>query len=608
MKRIYSLLVGAASLVLLAAFLYISDAAAYMRETEKALEDKFYLVCEEESIRPWKQEDGTVYFFLPSYFDWETARMKSGDGELRIDGEEVDSSDLLCYETGRTYTYSLTRDGKSYKGSLKFLQSAHIGAVYIDTESGSIEQVDRDKKHREPGQLLVKDRDGAVSYRGTFDSIKSRGNSTWEQEKKSYLVKLPGPADLLGMGEAGNWVLVSNVLDGNKLQNKLCYEMASDLGLAYTPESQWVDLYLNGWYWGNYLLCEKVEVGENRVEITDLERETRQLNNRLEEMKTFDTGSRKGVQGAKNPENITGGYLIEKDSYYDTVSGFRTKDGNLFTLSSPAYATREQIDYMAEYIQQIEDMILSGDEEMFRYIDLDSFVRRYLLDETVLNYDFGVTSMYFYKDRDSERLYAGPVWDYDTCMGTGILSMAQVLAALDMRAHRGDGSLSWYPYLYENETFYQEAVRLYRETVRPYMIKLIESGGGIDQNAEFIRQSVEMDEIRWSYEKAGAGHYRSFDNNVRYMKFFLGNRLHFLDEVWLGEDNSYEVVEGTGEVHQVTFVGAERTEIVEVPDGEVMLATPDHLLREGEKWYNRQDRRQWNSEIPIYEDMEFRAG
>ena len=46
----------------------------------------------------------------------------------------------------------------------------------------------------------------------------------------------------------------------------------------------------------------------------------------------------------------------------------------------------------------------------------------------VLNYDFGVTSMYFYKDMGDQKLYAGPVWDYDGCMGAGVFNNPKVLA------------------------------------------------------------------------------------------------------------------------------------------------------------------------------------
>ena len=200
------------------------------------------------------------------------------------------------------------------------------------------------------------------------------------------------------MGEGRNWILLSNVYDGNKLQNKLCFEMAADWGLEYTSQSEWVDLYLNGQYKGNYLLCEKIEIGENRIDIADLEECSEQLNGNLQKLEAYSAKEQRGILTERNPEDITGGYLIEKDCYYDSVSGFVTADENAFSIKSPQYAAKEQVKYIADYIQNIEDMVHSGDEELFDYLDLDSLVSRYLLDEVVLNYDFGVTSMYFYKD------------------------------------------------------------------------------------------------------------------------------------------------------------------------------------------------------------------
>ena len=69
------------------------------------------------------------------------------------------------------------------------MQSANIGAVYIETESGSMEQIDQDKEHLEGGLILVKDSEGNTYYGGLLNSIKRRGNSTWQTDKKSYAVK-----------------------------------------------------------------------------------------------------------------------------------------------------------------------------------------------------------------------------------------------------------------------------------------------------------------------------------------------------------------------------------------------------------------------------------
>ena len=47
-----------------------------------------------------------------------------------------------------------------------------------------------------------------------------------------------------------------------------------------------------------------------------------------------------------------------------------------------------------------------------KYLDLDSFLRFFLVGEFAGNTDT-YWSVYMYKDRNDGRLYTGPVWDYD---------------------------------------------------------------------------------------------------------------------------------------------------------------------------------------------------
>ena len=65
--------------------------------------------------------------------------------------------------------------------------------------------------------------------------------------------------------------------------------------------------------------------------------------------------------------------------------------------------------------------MLAGDlETAGEYLDWDSFILRYVLDETVLNQDTGVTSMFFYKPEGERKLIPAPF---------GITTAAWVLAA-----------------------------------------------------------------------------------------------------------------------------------------------------------------------------------
>ena len=141
---------------------------------------------------------------------------------------------------------------------------------------------------------------------------------------------------------------------------------------------------------------------------------------------------------------------------------------------------------------------------------------------------------------------------------------------------------------------------------RPYILELIQENGKIDNYANLLRSSVEMDMTRWPYSDYRAGYYENFESNVRYMKYFLARRLRFLDQEWLGEDNHYEA-EGNGEWYKATFIGKTKTESFEVQDAEEILATPEYLLGEHEWWYNIRDDRPFVAELPVYEDVTYYA-
>ena len=237
------------------------------------------------------------------------------------------------------------------------------------------------------------------------------------------------------MDAAKKWVFISNASDASLLRNALTRNLANHLGLAQSVEGVFVDLYLNGEYMGNYYVTEKVEVRENRLPITDLEEATEIVNDNedLDSYETAWTDTTKAKLIPNDPEDITGGYLIERDfdnRFLEEVelnnSYFITEAKESFIVRAPEYASENQIAYINDYIQSVENAILSSDgidegsgKSYQDLIDIDSFARKYLLEEVAANYDGGVASSYFYKDRDcvSEKLYAGPIWDYDVTWG-----------------------------------------------------------------------------------------------------------------------------------------------------------------------------------------------
>ena len=197
----------------------------------------------------------------------------------------------------------------------------------------------------------------------------------------------------------------------------------------------------------------------------------------------------------------------------------------------PSYASKEQIAYIADVTQSVENAIFSpdgiGSKTGLSYTELldeDSMVMKYLLEEIVLNQANGTTSAWFYKPQNeiSTKLYAGPVWDYDKAFGAfGSYRNPRLLSKLC--CYRKEHT-RWYEELYKKEEFLQQVKEKYAEVFRPETKAVLD--GKIDRYADEIRESVAMDRIRWSVEE-------DFEDSVEDIKTWLGKRIEFLDEVWL---------------------------------------------------------------------------
>ena len=109
-----------------------------------------------------------------------------------------------------------------------------------------------------------------VAYSGTMQ-IRGHGNTTWLLPKKPYKLKLDSKASLLGMPAGKTWVLLANYDDKSLLRDQVAFEVGRRLGMAWTPNSRFVELFLNGQYEGNYQLTEEIKIDKNRVNIPEMD-------------------------------------------------------------------------------------------------------------------------------------------------------------------------------------------------------------------------------------------------------------------------------------------------------------------------------------------------
>lgn len=290
------------------------------------------------------------------------------------------------------------------------------------------------------GSLVMLNENGDVVYDGALSQIKGRGNSTWAAEKKPYQIKLAKKADLLETGKKANknktWVLLANAFDNSSSRNVIAYSIAQQLGVRSSVEFKIVDLYFDGSYRGTYTLCEKVQINSGRVDIDNLEDENDAANSgSIEPNMTVGANSygnpMRYATNLKNPQDITGGYLIELDARYAQEASYfsvSTKQGLLyFVCKSPEFWTYEEANYLSCMVQDAFDAMANGGInprtglKTSDYVDIDSFATLYWVNEITKNRD-GLTfsSTYLFKDSDKNgkaKLTFGPAWDFDLSLG-----------------------------------------------------------------------------------------------------------------------------------------------------------------------------------------------
>ena len=477
------------------------------------------------------------------------------DVEVRLpEGEEGgkvvsygEASDILTLNSGQeshaeTLNHKVLVQTENRTLEAEVLQSQNMPCLWVETEE-PLRELEADKEKASAGKLTLYLPSGRKAFQGELESMHGHGNSTWYENKKSWQIKLSAKASLLGMKPAKKWLLVSNVKDPSMMRNKLFLDMAKECGLPGALSCEWVDLYVNGEYQGLYLLTEKVDIASGRLEIGDLEEENRALNGEVESYQNYTLAGEEEtlLQGwflFENPENIEGGYLLEMEypvRYAAEPSKFLTRNGQHVVVKSPAYASVEEIQYIYAFVQDFESALFAEDgylseEEALdserigifytEMMDMDSFAERYVLDEISKNIDANSSSVFFYKPRYADKLYAGPVWDYDLALGnSGGWGEAD-----DLQEPEGFyvNLTGWNKVLYEKPEFYRAVEKCYQKSYSRWLEKFLEEG--YDEYKEQIKGAAEMDNRFRGID--------TWEEGTEEMREFLEKRKKWLDGQW----------------------------------------------------------------------------
>ncbi len=387
--------------------------------------------------------------------------------------------------------------------------------------------------------ITVNSTEEAYNIKNADIEIRGRGNYTWTSTaKKSYRIKFAEKVNLLGQGggPARSWTLLAVHCDQSLLRTAAALTLASKMpGISYSSSVRFVRLLLNGEYMGVYQVSEQMQVQEYRVNIDDTITEGKEI-----------------------------GFLVELDKRASDVpiyDGF----GNSYELKSEYYSA-EQLRYISDCLWTAFEAITTGDKDYIsEYIDLESVVDAYIVEELFKNLDVGWGSFYMYQDV-GDKLHFGPLWDFD-------------LSAGNADPDNGDQNFSKPQYIYVGDTTcnYQQSHSWFKilcefdwfnDMIKERWFALSDI---INEVPSYVRRvaalySSEFDEnfVRWpifgskiNREPVQVRALRSHDAHAEYLAWWLEQRISWLNNYYNGEVSADSA--GDSSTSDYTFTGGNGT-------------------------------------------------
>ncbi len=276
-------------------------------------------------------------------------------------------------------------------------------------------------------------------------SVKVRGNASAAASPYPLRIKFDKKQSMLGLNHNNdfkNWVLlkpwyeVTTDYTAFMLGNKI-YE-----DRYYISDGTYVNVFVNGKYYGLYLLCEQNQVKKKRINVNEPEDgDTSTSTGYLVEIDNYAGNDLDANPYFKVPYKYNGNKI--------TLTDFTGRTGTLvtytrYTIHSEIYSDA-QTEFISEYINNAFLILYSAVEnneflmfdENYRIVsangtynsakdtisavfDIESVVDTYLIEEIMGNYDRGNGSFYmcvdFSKNSKYKKLTFTAPWDFNWCI------------------------------------------------------------------------------------------------------------------------------------------------------------------------------------------------
>ena len=365
-----------------------------------------------------------------------------------------------------------------------------------------------------------------------------RGTSTAGYTKKPYKLKFensPRDTTVFGMGADKSWTLLASFLDQSFVREKIGLDLGRRLnahddgsaGNRWTPDSRFVELFVNDQYRGSYLMTESVKIDRDRVDISSKQGMIMEVDNALSSAIDF-LSSRQIVFAFKDPDERKTGDEVEEGVTDAKVTAIRNR---INAFEAKLYSS-------------------SGRDEYKDFIDEEAAVDFNLIKEFTKDNDADFNSSHYFSwDQKIDttaplnplqdgRFHFGPAWDFDRSAGNVDPDTAghTYVSSPNGWMLRGTGTPSdsgrqlyrthWFVQLFKDEGF-KAAVKARWAVVRDEFQKVGASEVATLKDA--IGVGAANDRNRWASEPKRYRSHGTFSQEIAWVTDWYKKRFTWMD-------------------------------------------------------------------------------
>ena len=389
---------------------------------------------------------------------------------LTIDGKPAESG-VTSFDFGKPLKLTISSDLRtkdyevyvySYTGlPVVWLTTAKMENISVSEKiyQGTVKIVEN-ARTRKPGDVIEN------AYRFTLNTVKP---------------VLDGPT-------CADWELLSNAIDPTLLHTQAGFHFGKISNLHFTPTFHFADLMLNERYYGTYLLGDVIDYTRERTDVG--------IDGYIVKIDASAAKANFKTAHIEQPVSVVYPSVTSGDDEYRNISNIlKTADAALFSSN-----------------------FTDADEGWQKYLDMDSFVDWYLINEIAKNEEGAFSADCYMNMKRDGKLRMGPLWKMEKSFGYDESSTSGFVIK----------EAKWFDRLFQDPIFVEKVKERFTHFYNHKNDILKE----IDADAYYLRNAIPENNNKWEVFEAYtlSELNRQYKNEVTAMKSWLEKRLDWLNE------------------------------------------------------------------------------